>query len=141
MEKELQRLEDEIKAQRTVFEKMALQMPVFTKSINYTTKANPMTISYSSGGSYNFDGNERVKVTFTTSRGSNTLANLEITSDGIKADLKVFRVPYSGGARWIIYSMPKYETVGGTYQRVDTHYSFTVQSAVEGTLDARMIWE
>ena len=137
MEKELQKLEDEIRAQKAVYEKMATQMPVFTKSVDFATQANPMTIDYGGGTTYSFDGNERVQVTFITSRGSNTIAALEILSDGVKADLKVKRAPYSGGARWIVYDMPNYNNGN----RIDTHYTFTVQSAVDGNLEAKMIWE
>ena len=135
-EVDIKKLEDELAAQKAIYEKMATQMPIFTKSVNFTTKANPMTLT-SGGTSYNFDGNERVKVTFDTSRGSNTVATLEMTTDGLKADLKIKRVPYTGGARWIIYDMPNYDNGN----RIDTHYSFTVQSAIDGTLEAKMVWE
>lgn len=138
MEAELKKLEDEIEAQKAAYEKMAIQMPIFTKSINFTTSANPMNIRYPDNTNYSFDGNERVVVTFTTSRGSNTLATLELTSDAIKADLKIKRVPYSGGARWIVYDIPNYDGGGN---RIDTHYTFTVQSAVAGTLGAKMVWQ
>lgn len=138
IEKELKKLEDEIIAQKAVYEKMATQMPVFTKSVNFTTKANPMVIDYGGGSTYSFDGNERVMVTFATSRGSNTIAALEMTLDGITADLKVKRIPYTGGARWIVYNMPNYDGGGN---RIDTHYTFTVQSAIDGTLGAKMVWE
>ena len=136
IEAEVSKLESEIAAQKAIYEKMATQMPVFTKSVNFTTKANPMTITYG-GTSYNFDGNERVLVTFNTSRGSNTVAALEMTTDGLKADLKTKRIPYTGGARWIIYDLPNYDSGN----RIDTHYTFTVQSAIDGTLEAKMIWE
>lgn len=139
-EKELKKLEDEITAQKAVFEKMAAQLPVYTKSVNFKTKANPMHMDQG-GSSYNFDGNERVVVTFATDRGSNTVATLEMTVTGFTSDLKVKRVPYTGGARWIVYNTPTYGQVGGTWQRIDTIYDFTVQSAVSGTLGAKMIWE
>ena len=137
IEKEIKKLQEEIEAQKAVFEKTALQLPVVTKTISFTTKANPMNIDYGGGTTYSFDGNERVVVTFATSRGSNTAAVLEMTSDGIMADLKVKRVPYAGGARWVVYSMPNYSEGN----RIDTHYTFTVQSALDGTLEAKMIWE
>jgi len=140
-EAELKKLEDEITALKAAYEKQAIQMPVFTKSIYFTTSANPMHIDYGDGNVYDFDGNERVVVTFNTSRGSNTLATLEMTIDGFNSDLKVKRVPYSGGARWIVYNSPTYGEVGGNWQRINTNYNFTVQSAVDGTLSARMIWQ
>ena len=138
MQAELKKLEDEIEAQKAAYEKMAIQMPIFTKSINFTTSVNSMNIRYPDGTNYSFEGNERVMVTFTTSRGSNTLATLEFTSDGIRADLKTKRVPYSGGARWIVYDIPNYDAGGN---RIDTHYTFTVQSAVDGILGAKMVWQ
>lgn len=137
MEQELTRLEDEINAMKATFEKTALQMPVFTHSIEFKTSANKITMNQS-GSTFDFDGNERVQVTFDTARGSNTLAVLEMQSDGIKADLKVKRVPYTGGARWIVYDMPNYNSGGN---RIDTNYTFTVQSAVDGVLGAKMIWQ
>lgn len=141
VEKEVKKLEDEMKALKATFEKMALQMPVFTNSVNFTTSANPMHIDYSGGSTYDFDGNERVVVTLSTNSGVNTLATLEIEMDGFTSDFKVKRVPYSGGARWIIYNSPNYGEVSGDYQRIDTNYTFTVQSAVDGTLEAKMIWQ
>ncbi len=138
IETELKKLEEEIAAQKAVYEKMATQMPVFTKSINFTTSGNRIKIVYPGGTEYETDGNERVVVTFATSRGSNTLAVLEMTTDGLHSDLKVRRVPYTGGARWVVYSMPNYD---GNANRIDTHYTFTVQSAVDGTLGAKMIWQ
>lgn len=138
MEADLIKLQTEIEAQKATFEKMALQMPIFTKSIDFTTSANSMTIRYPDSTTYSFDGNERVVVTFTTSRGSNTLATLEMTTDGTKAELKTKRIPYTGGARWVVYDIPNYNSGGN---RIDTHYTFTVQSAVDGTLGAKMIWQ
>lgn len=136
MEAEITRIENEIDAQKATFEKTAYQMPVFTNSIEFKTSANKITMDQGAGP-FSFDGNERVLVTFDTARGSNTLAVLEMTSDSILADLKVKRIPYSGGARWVVYDMPNYDD--GT--RIDTHYTFTVQSAVDGTLGAKMIWQ
>ena len=137
IEGQIAKLERELEAQKTAYEKIATQLPVFTRSINYSTKANPITITYPNNTTFSFDGNERVVVTFSTSRGSNTIADLEITKDGQMIDLKVRRIPYSGGARWIVYTLPNYN--GGN--RVSTNYNFTVQSAVDGILGARMIWE
>lgn len=137
-EKELQKLENEIKALKTAYEKMALLMPVFTSSVNFATEANRITATWSSGYTYEFDGNERVLVTYDTNTGANTLATLEMTTDGIAVDLKTQRVPYSGGARWLIYSMPNYDSNGN---RIATNYTFTVHAAVEGTLGAKMIWQ
>lgn len=138
MEETIKKLEDEIAAQKATFEKMATQLPVYTKSINFTTKANPMKIVYPGGTEYKFDGNERVVVTFATNRGSNTIATLEMTTDAFKSDLKFKRVPYSGGARWIVYNMANFDGQGN---RIDTHYNFTVQSAIDGALGAKMVWE
>ncbi len=137
IENELTKLENEIIAQKATYEKMATQMPVFTKSVDFTTLGNSITMDQGGGSTFTFDGNERVEVTFNTSRGSNTLAVLEMTSDAIKADLKVKRVPYNGGAKWIVYDIPNYNNGN----RVDTHYTFTVQSAVDGLLGAKMIWQ
>lgn len=133
--KELTKLEDEIKALKNAFQQTALQLPVFTYTINYTTLVNNITIKQSGYPDYSFEGVARVVVTFTSSMGANALATLEVSWDdgGIgMTDYKVRRVPYAGGARWIVYNSPINSTID---------YTFTVHSAVQGTLGAKMIWQ
>lgn len=140
-EKLFRELESEIDAQKAVYEKQAAQLPVFTKEVTLTTARNSITITPTAYPEYAFttDGNERVAVTFNTSSGANTLAVLEITSDNSDAvNFDVKRVPFSGGAKWIVSASPRYDS---SYNRQDTHYTFVVHSVMDGTLEAKMIWE
>lgn len=129
----IQKLEEEVKALKNAFSQTALQLPVFTYTIYFTTTVNQITIQEPGYPSFTFDGSGRTVVTFDSAAGVNTLAFLEIEYDdggyGM-SDTKVRRVPYSGGARWIVYDM------GG---QID--YKFVVHSAVQGTLGAKMIWQ
>lgn len=133
LEKTLAKLEDEIKALKNAYEQTALQIPVFTYEKDFTTSINNITITYPDNDAYSFEGWNRTVITFISERGVNALAVLEILPDdggtGI-ATLKVRRVPYSGGARWILLD------VGG-----ERNYKFVVHSSVKGSLDARMIWQ
>lgn len=140
-EKEIKALEQEIDAQKVAFEKMASQLPVFTETISFTTKRNEVTLTPIDQPEYAYttDGNERVQVTFATESGANTIAVLEIDSDNEDTiDFVIERIPYAGGARWIITAVPRYDS---SWNRIDTHYTFRVHSIMEGTLEARMIWE
>lgn len=133
LEKTLSKVEDEIKALKNAYEQTALQIPVFTYSIDFTTLVNNLTITYPGGQSLSFEGWGRTVVTFTSARGANALAFLELQFDdggyGM-ATFKIRRVPYAGGARWIV------SDTGGPID-----YRFVVHSAVEGTLEARMVWQ
>ena len=135
MEKAVSNLESEIKALKNAYEQAALQLPVFTYTNNFRSSLNHMKVIFQDGTEYEFEGVSRIMVTFTSSRGTNTLANLEIDfgdySEYGVANIHVRRIPYSGGARWIIY-----ENSGEVKD-----YIFRVHSAVEGTLEAKMIWQ
>ena len=141
-EKNITKLEAEVDAQKVAFEKQASQLPVYTKSIQFTTQENSITMTPIDFPDQPFttEGNERVVVTFTTDSGANTLATLEVSSDNNfqAADFSVTRVPYSGGARWIVSAIPRYDQ---SLNRIDTHYTFMVHSVMDGTLEAKMIWE
>lgn len=138
IEKEIAKLENEIEAQKSTFEKMATQMPVFTHAIEFATSSNDCTLQYDSTTT-TYRGPERVVVTYDTGRGSNTLATLEVITDKARPETRVTRVPYSGGARWIVIDSNPSSTAQGAW--APTVYNFAVQSAVDGTLSARMIWE
>lgn len=85
---------------------------------------------------YDYDDNEAVVVTLETTAGTNTLAILELTTNGTYMPV-IRRVPYTGGARWVVTAPPRYS--GGNWQ--PTTYNFTVQTLVDGTLSAGMRWE
>ena len=140
-EKDLRKLEQEVEAQKATFDKQASQLLTYTKTAYFTTSTNSVTLTPISDPSqaYTTEGNERVVVTFAAEGGSNTLAVLEVDSDNDdEVDFTINRVPYSGGARWIVSAVPRYNQ---SFTRIDTHYTFKVHSVMDGTLEAKMIWE
>lgn len=140
-EKLFRKLEEEVAAQKATYDKQASQLPVFTKSTTFTTKENSITLTPVEYPEYAYttQGSERVVVTFNTSSGADTLAVLEVESDNTDMlDFDVKRVPFSGGAKWYVSAVPRYDE---NYNRLDTHYTFMVHSIMDGTLEAKMIWE
>ena len=132
-EKVLSGLEEEVKALKNAFEQTGLQLPVYTYDLYFTTTVNHVRITYPGGQYVDFDGAGRTVVTFTSERGSNALANLEIyyNDGGIGlSELKYRRVPFPGGARWVVYDQ------GGVI-----NYHFVVHSTVPGSVGAKMIWQ
>lgn len=123
-------LRQEYHAQKAAFEQSASNILLYTKSINFSTSQNEWTF-YEQGGSFTSNEPERVVVTLATNTGSNTLAKLEISTDGAAPIVR--RVPFSGGARWVVTAPAK---AGWSA----TNYNFVVQTLVNGTLTAKMIW-
>ena len=134
-EKQLKKLENEVDALKVAFEQSAVSMPIFSQSVDLVTQQNLLNYEFTYGGQtlkYSMYANERVEVTFTTSRGSNTIATLEINADNIKCSPRIQRVPYSGGAKWIVVGQPN--VVYPNWYA--TEYTFTVHSMVDGYLTA-----
>lgn len=130
----LRNIRRELQAQKSAFERGASTLNLYTKTLTYSTKKNACRWQ-DSGSTFNYEDNERVIVTLTTTSGANTLAKLELTGNYSTLPM-VRRVPYSGGARWIVATSPRYS---GGWQPTD--YTFTVQTLVNGTLSAKMYWE
>ena len=131
----LKKLRNEYWALKMAFEAAATNVKLTTKTLTYTTSKNACHWS-DSGFNFDYEDNERVVVTLATSSGANTLAKLEISGNYTELPI-VRRVPYSGGARWIVSNA--YRISGGAWAA--TTYNFTVQTLVNGTLSAKMIWE
>lgn len=124
----------EIQALKQSYQATATQIKLTTKTLQFSTLRN--SCHYAGGGiSFDYDDNERVVLTLETDSGANTLANLEISGNYDIPPI-VRRVPYSGGARWIISNAPKQS--GGNW--ATTTYNFAVQTLVNGTLSAKMVW-
>lgn len=160
VDQQLQKIEQEIEAIRSAFNYNATNMDVYTSTLDFTTSKN--ITNWSNSNPYDprewatlvsmflgADGNrfdvETIIVTFNCSAGINTFANLEIdyidTSPGW-AVVTCRRIPYAGGARWIVTTQPNFSgSAPSQYQWLPTTLRFAVQSAVEGTLTARMIWQ
>ena len=131
----LKQLRREYWALKMAYEATATNIKLTTKTLQFSTSKNAC---HQSGGGISFDyaDNERVLLTLDTPSGANTIAKLEIS--GNYTDLPIVRrVPYAGGACWVVSNAPL--TSGGAWQ--STTYNFTVQTLVNGTLSAKMIWE
>lgn len=128
-------LRREFHALKQAYQATATKVNLITKTASFSTKRNACNYS-GEGISFGYEDNERVVVTLETASGANTLANLEIS--GNYAQPPVFRrVPYAGGARWIVSNAPRQS--GGSW--ASTTYQFNVQTLVSGTLSAKMMWE
>lgn len=139
VEKQLNALEAEVKAQKMAYEQAATSMPVFTASVDFTTTRNEIT-TRSSSGNYTENGVERVMVTLDTDTGINTIATLEMETNNTNSAPTIRRVSYSGGARWVVTNQPRVNL--GDLQDNNwypTHYRFQVQSLVQGSLRAENI--
>lgn len=156
---ELQKLEQEVKAIRAAFQQNAATMKVYTSTLQFTTSEN--FTSWTNSGSYEtqdwpalismeiqsdgkrFD-DETIVVTFDCDAGINTFASLEIDPINVKSGMAVLtveRVPYSGGAQWLITLQPRSTQSGGYDVWQPSTLNFAVQSAAPGTLGAKMIWQ
>jgi len=163
-EQQLNTLEEEIKAIKTSFQQTASMMDVYTTILDFSTSPNivrwngnghwePLKypwldslsgISSDSSGNYTGYGRERVVVTFNCSGGINTFASLEM--DLIEANGNAVwckRVPYDGGARWVVlfHANEERDGQGRWVSWKPTVVRFAVESAIPGTLEARMIWQ
>ena len=161
VEKQISQLEEEIQAIKSSFELQAASAQVETKTITFSTSAN--IIRWSNSSPYNplqwetlvslpkaqngdCYGNEEILVTFNCASGSNTIASLEIKEISVNAGvvfLSARRIPYSGGARWIINLPPNTTLDGDTGYHIwsPSTIQIAVQSMIEGTLEAKMIWQ
>lgn len=160
IEQQIEGLEEEIKALKCSFSQSANSMKIYTVEKAFETKANIVRASNpnpynplewsaitsipknQNGDGY---GRETILATFNCLKGINTFASLEFTvlaPSGLNI-ISTKRVPYAGGARWQIEIRPNVTMDGGTgfYIWSTTKLHFAVQSAAEGTLEVKMIWE
>ena len=159
---QIQQLKQEMKAIKASFEQSASMLNVYTVELSFQTSMN--VTNYTNSSSYNplewttlmameslpngtkFD-TETIQVTFKCDAGVNTFASLEINKlNGDNAGLRTIscrRIPYSGGARWLITVAPNATLIGttGYYNWEPTRLKFAVQSAAKGTLEAKMVWQ
>ena len=141
VEKRIHKLENEISALKAAFAREASSLITFTYSREFSTQKNEITARQQGLDPFTTLGDERVVVTFTTENGANTPAVLELRTDNAYVSssfgkLVVQRVPYSGGARWIVESVPNDPNNWRT-----TNYTFVVHSLIRGSLGAKMIWQ
>lgn len=159
VEKDIEKMEQEIKALKASFEQSASMMKIYSTQITFSTSMNSVTYSNPSYNPLQWEslvsmpridanthcGVETIVVTFTCSGGINTFATLEIEELVATSGLGVItttRVPYNGGARWLVTAQPNVTLQpSGWYTWQPTKLRFVVKSAVEGQLGAKMIWE
>lgn len=163
VEQEITKLEQELKAIKTSFEQSAAMMKVNKVQMRFSTSANfiqwnphgnwepfkyepldSLAASTSdSSGNHTGYGNERVVITFNSEKGQNTFASLELNLIDAKGwAVWQKRVPYSGGARWIINLLPNvYQDEQYEWHWEPNVLDIAVESSFPGTLGAKMIWE
>lgn len=139
IQEQLSKLEDEVKALKTIYAKNATNLPTFEKYLRFSTSENKCT-QEERGNSYSYSGNERVIVEFRTVNGLNTIADLEFdwSQGGDTTMPKCHRIPFNGGVAWEVSAQANRDS---NYNWVTTTYDFNVNSVVDGTLTARMVWQ
>lgn len=137
VEKQIRDLNNEADALKVAFEMSAMTIPVKTKELTFNTSKNSVTISMPGQQTVTYADYERTILTFTTDLGQNTIAQLELSTNSPNPPI-VRRLAYSGGARWMIMNEPRFDG-GGNW--VSTKHEFTVQTAIDGTLSAKMVWQ
>lgn len=141
IEKLLRALENEISAQKAALEMSAVTIPTVTKTASIQTTQNHISADFTdpSGEHYSYTMNaaERIEVTFDTARGSNTIATLGVNANYPDAAPRIQRVPYTGGARWIVTGQPHVDTSSGQVVWSPTTYDFSVTSMLDGILSVR----
>lgn len=128
----LRNLQKEARALKATFEQAAGKLPLITKTLSFSTSRNAVTEN-----GFTYDDLERAVVTLATASGANTLAKLEVSGNYDTLPV-VRRIPFSGGARWIVTTNAR---IDSSYNWTPTTYQFAVQTLANGTLTAKMIWE
>jgi len=163
VEKQIEEMEQEIKALKACFQQSASSMEIYTTRTTFTTQANRFTAynpSYDyqdwsrivqyydkTGPDYQngFYADEPVIVTFRSENGQNVLANLEIgANEDITSFVIITRLPFNGGARWKLLCQPILDPVGNPAQYYNWSpwvLDIAVQAGVKGTLEVKMAWE
>lgn len=133
----LTELENESNAMKATFSRSATSLNVYTYKTHIATVPN-LLVEHIGNEINSMYGPERICITFRTKSGANTIAKLEFNSDYIGIGFGVAfrfrtirRARFSGGARWIITSPPKY-TEDSSWSPIN--YNIAVHSIVEGTL-------
>jgi hypothetical protein len=122
------KLDIESNALKQAFERSAYSMQVITKTLNFSTTQNAVTVS-GSFGSFTSSDPERLIVTYDTFSGANTAAKLELSTNYLFSYPKVRRIPYLGGARWIVTLNSNVDSSWHS-----TACVLTVQSLVDGAI-------
>lgn len=159
VEKQIDKLEQELKALKTSFEQSATMMKIYSTEITFSTSMNSIAFSNPSYDPLQWItlvylpkinastscGVEPILVTFNCNKGINTFATLEIEVMTGRSGLRTIttrRIPYSGGSQWLVTANPNVTLQpSGWYTWDPTIIKFVVKSAAEGNLGAKMIWQ
>jgi len=133
IEARVAKLENEAAALKAAFVRSATTMPIYTKTAQIATTQNLIRYQFDYEGQhvdYEATGSERIVVTLRTPNAINTIAKLEVATNYVNAKPTVRRIPYAGGARWIVMGMSN----GGGSNWQSTTYNISVLTMVDGTL-------
>lgn len=161
-EKQIEKLEQEIKAIKASFEQSASDMKMYTYEKVFSTSMNAIYIT----PPQNYDplkwvplilpildddkvtkiGDERIEITFDSGGNLNAFAMLEMEVIQSGAGLRPItteRKIYNGGVKWVLVVSPNIKMVGtsGYYEWRPTILRFNVKSSVQGQLGVKMIWQ
>ena len=159
VENQVERLEQESEALKVSYEQSASELSLYTYETVFSTTMNGITCTLPS--SYDPEvwwlppakldsdtriGDELVEVTFDSDEGINPFAMLEMedASANERNDfITTTRVPYNGGARWIVELSPSIEPVGSTgyYSWKPNVIRFVVKSFARGRIGVKMAWD
>ena len=161
-EKQIEKLEQEVKAIKTSFEQSASDMKMYTYETIFSTSMNaiyitppsdydplkwtPLWLPTLDSDKVTKVGDERIEVTFTSEGNINPFAMLEIeiieTGEGLRP-ISTERKAFNGGVKWIITGPLNIKMVGtlGYYEWNPTILRFSVKSSVKGQLGVKMIWQ
>lgn len=163
VEKETQKLERELKAIKTSFEQSAATMKIYKTQIRFSTSPNQVRwnsnghweplkyepldslagLTSDSSGNYTGYGHERIVVTFDSEKGQNTFASLELNLIDFRNWIVwPKRVPYSGGARWVVDLHPNvYQDEQYVWHWKPNILDIAIESSFPGVVGAKMIWD
>lgn len=158
VESEIEKMTNEINSLKATFEQSAAMMQMIVTEITFSTSMNSISFTNPSYDPLKWQslislpkisatvacGLEPVIVTFDCDAGINTFATLEIERPAhTPLDLiATYRLPYSGGAKWMVTVNPNVTPLqSGYYSWQSTTLRFVVKSAAAGQLGAKMIWQ
>lgn len=124
----LDRIENELRAQKAAYERAATMLPVYSKQASITTTPNALTITLPDGTTFTANDDNRIVVTYRTNYDKPVNATLEVGAS-TSASPTARRVPYNAGARWVVLvteagihvNVMVYATMDGTLTLEEAH--------------------
>lgn len=158
VENQIERLEQESEALKVSYEQSASDLSLYTYETTFSTTMNRVVCTYPPTyhpadwylptPRLDYDtrlGDEFVEITFDSEEGINPFAMLEmVNTNAEERDIIITkRVPYDGGARWVVELSPNITPVGetGYYSWEPNVMRFVVRSFVRGRIGVKMLWD